>query len=69
MKSALDNGRYLICSARPGNFTSTGHFILIYGYDENGFKINDPKSVYRSRLSWDYEQIKGDFKAIWSIGK
>ena len=54
MKAELDNGRYLICSARPGNFTSSGHFILIYGYDENGFKINDPKSVYRSRLSWTF---------------
>ncbi len=69
MKRELDNGHYLICSARPGNFTSTGHFILIYGYDENGFKINDPKSVYRSRLPWTYEQIKNDFKAIWSVGK
>lgn len=69
MKSELDKGHYLICSVRPGNFTSSGHFIVIYGYDENGFKINDPKSVYRSRLSWTFEQIKYDIKAIWSIGK
>lgn len=69
MKAELDKGRLLICSARPGNFTSSGHFILIYGYDENGFKINDPKCVYRSRLSWTYAQIKNDFKAMWSIGE
>ena len=68
IKSELDQGRYLICSVRPGNFTSSGHFIVIYGYDENGFKINDPKSVYRSNLSWTFEQIRSDFKAIWSIG-
>ena len=69
MKAELDNGRYLICSVRPGNFTSSGHFIVIYGYDENGFKINDPKSVYRSNLSWTFDQIRYDMKAIWSIGK
>ena len=69
MKAELDKGRLLICSAKPGNFTSSGHFILIHGYDENGFKINDPKCVYRSGLSWTYDEIKNDFKAMWSIGK
>ncbi len=68
-KQHLDQGRYLICSVRPGDFTSEGHFILIYGYDENGFKINDPKCVYRSRLNWTYSQIKDDIKHIWSVGK
>lgn len=68
LKAALDKGNILICSVRPGDFTSAGHFIVIYGYDENGFKINDPKCVYRSRLSWTYEQIQDDIKNTWSIG-
>lgn len=68
LKAELDKERVLICSVRPGNFTSAGHFIVIYGYDENGFKINDPKCVYRSQLSWTYEQIKNDIKATWTIG-
>ncbi|MBE5887641.1 MAG: hypothetical protein E7283_02255 [Lachnospiraceae bacterium] len=68
-KSELDKGNILICSVREGNFTTGGHFILIYGYDENGFKVNDPKCIYRSRLSWTYQQIKNDIKQTWSIGK
>lgn len=68
LKAQLDKGRILICSVRQGNFTSSGHFIVIHGYDENGFKINDPKCVYRSGLSWTYEQIKKDIKATWTIG-
>jgi len=68
LKSHLDQGRILICSVRPGNFTYSGHFIVIYGYDENGFKINDPKCIYRSRQSWTFEQIKNDIKRTWSIG-
>lgn len=69
LKAHLDRGNYLICSMRPGDFTAEGHFLVIYGYDEKGFKINDPKCVYRSRLSWSYEQIKDDIKRVWSIGK
>lgn len=69
LKAHLDQGNILICSVRPGDFTSEGHFIVIYGYDENGYKINDPKCIYRSRLSWSYEQIQDDIKRIWSVGK
>lgn len=69
LKAQLDKGNILICSVKPGDFTAEGHFIVIYGYDENGFKINDPKCIYRSRLSWSYEQIKNDIKRTWSIGK
>lgn len=68
LKAQLDQGKILICSVRPGDFTSEGHFIVIYGYDENGYKINDPKCVYRSRLSWTYEQIQDDIKRIWAVG-
>lgn len=69
LKAELDKGNILICSVRAGNFTAGGHFIVIYGYDENGFKVNDPKCVYRSRLTWTYEQIKDDIKQTWSVAK
>lgn len=69
LKYHLDKGNILICSVRLGKFTSSGHFILIYGYDENGFKINDPKCVYRSDLTWPYEEFKNDIKGAWTIGK
>ena len=69
MKAELDKGNMIICSVRAGNFTSGGHFILIYGYDENGFKINDPRCIYNSRLSWTYAQIRYDIKQAWSIGR
>lgn len=69
LKKYLDRGNILICSVRPGDFTAEGHFIVIYGYDETGFKINDPKCVYRSRLTWTYDQIQDDIKRIWAIGK
>lgn len=68
MKKALDAGKVLICSVKKGVFTAQGHFIMVYGYDENGFLINDPKCVARSRQAWNYAEFGSQIKRIWAIG-
>ena len=42
IKQHLDQGDIVICSVRQGDFTTGGHFILLYDYDDEGFSINDP---------------------------
>lgn len=69
LKQELDAGHVIICAMRPGDFTALGHFIVIYGYDEEGFRINDPNCVARSRKSWPYDQIRWQIKQLWSLGK
>lgn len=66
LKAALDRDRYIICAMGPGDFTAGGHFIVIYGYDKDGFLINDPNSRLRSEKRWSYDEISGQIKAIWS---
>lgn len=66
LKAALDKRRYIICAMGPGDFTAAGHFIVIYGYDKDGFFINDPNSRTRSQKHWSYDEISGQMKAIWS---
>ncbi len=66
MKSELDKGNILICSMREGDFTAGGHFIVIYGYNEDGFQVNDSNCVARSRQSWSFGQIEHQIKHIWS---
>ena len=68
MKAVLDEGKVLICSVRKGVFTADGHFILIYGYDETGFKVNDPKCVARSNQTWTFAEFGNQLKRIWAIG-
>lgn len=68
MKDALDSGNVIICSMRPGDFTTTGHFILIRGYDEEGFLVNDPNSEERSKKHWAYDTLYSQIKCLWSIG-
>lgn len=67
IKSALDLGGVVVCSMRPGDFTQTGHYILLRGYDENGFWVNDPNSRENSEKQWKYEDIKNQIKNLWSI--
>lgn len=66
MKSALDNSRPIICTMGPGDFTTQGHFIVIYGYDENGFYVNDPNCIARSSQVWSYEKLQGQIKNMWA---
>jgi len=71
MKSHLDNGEMLVLSVHYGNFThsGSGHFIVIYGYNENGFMVNDPGSYERSCKYWTYDVIAGDINKIYALGK
>lgn len=68
MKAELDKGNVLICSVKKGVFTAGGHFILIYGYDETGFKVNDPMCVARSNQTWTYAEFGRQIKQNWSVG-
>ncbi len=67
MKRALDNDGLIVCSMRPGDFTTTGHFILIRGYDENGFIVNDPNRRSHSQRQWSYKELSGQIKNLWVL--
>ncbi|MCH5275764.1 MAG: C39 family peptidase [Lachnospiraceae bacterium] len=65
MKACLNRGGLIICSMRPGDFTTSGHFIVLYDYDASGFYVNDPNSVIRSARQWSFGDIKYQIKNIW----
>ena len=69
LKSELDRGRVIICAMNKGDFTVAGHFIVIYGYKKEGFMVNDPNCVSRSRRLWTYEELSWQVKNVWSFGK
>lgn len=66
MKKELDLERVMICSMGPGDFTKGGHFIVIIGYDEDGFIVRDPNNKENNEKSWNYDQISGQIKNIWT---
>ena len=65
MKAALDDGAVIILSMGPGYFTAAGHFIVVYGYDSEGFMVNDPNCVARSRRQWSYSELEKQIKNMW----
>jgi hypothetical protein len=67
MINELENNHLLICSMSPGDFTTTGHFIVITGYKNNNFYVNDPNSVIRSNQVWSYDNLKDQIKQIWTF--
>lgn len=69
VEASLDAGKVVVCSMRPGDFTDGGHFIVLYDYDENGFFVNDPNCVARSRRQWTFEELKGQVKQVWTFNK
>ncbi len=61
----LEVGNPIICVVGPGDFTTTGHFIVMTGYIDGKIKINDPNSPIRSGKLWDYAQIEGQIRNLW----
>ena len=69
MRAVLDNGGIIICAMGRGDFTISGHYIVIYGYDNEGFMINDPNCVARSGRRWTFSEIETQIKSIWVYDK
>lgn len=65
MVEMLEAGHPLICAVGPGDFTASGHFIVIYGYSDGAFLVNDPNSLIRSGQTWSYETLSSQIKNIW----
>ena len=56
----------MICSMKPGDFTSQGHFIVLTGVTPDGkIIINDPVSPANSAKAWDVNVLVGQIKSLW----
>lgn len=63
----LARGRVIIASMKPGDFTYTGHFIVLTGLDRDGrVRVNDSNSRLNSAKSWDAQVLVDQMKAAWS---
>lgn len=64
---ALEAGRPIICSVRPGDFTTTGHFILLAGVEEGGIRVNDPNSPQNSAALWSWATLEPQIRNLWAF--
>ena len=62
----LEEGYYVIALMGPGTWTSGGHYILLWAWDDK-VRINDPASTKDKRLNGDPETFKREVKQYWLI--
>ncbi len=67
MMNELEEGHPIVCSMRKGDFTTTGHFILLVGVQDGKFIVHDPNSKERSQKLWDYETLEYQIRNLWSF--
>ena len=57
----------IICSMRAGDFTTSGHYIVMVGCEDGLIRVNDPNSHANSEKLWSYEQLEGQIRNLWVI--
>lgn len=57
----------IICVMGPGDFTTTGHYIVMTGITDGLINVNDPNSKSNSQKLWSYEQIEDQIRNLWAI--
>lgn len=63
----LEVGNPIICAMGPGDFTTTGHYIVLTGLEDGLLRINDPNSRANSEKLWDFDDIQDQFRNLWVI--
>lgn len=69
IKKNLDVGNPIICVLGPGDFTDTGHFIVLTEYRDGKIKVNDPNSKIRSEKLWSFDDLEGQIRNLWVLRK
>lgn len=69
VRRELESGKPVICVMGPGIFTTTGHFIVLTGYENGMYRVNDPNSIERSNQLWRFDQFQDQIRNMWAISK
>lgn len=67
IQTELELGHPIICAMRPGDFTTTGHFIVLIGMKDGKICVHDPNSKKRSEKLWNYETLESQINNLWSF--
>ena len=66
--NVVNSGRIIVMNVRPGVFTTVGHYLLVVGYEDGKFRVNDPNSRINSEKLWEFEEFSDQIKMMWSFG-
>ena len=67
IRSTLEAGTPIICVVGPGDFTTSGHFLVLTGVDDSGdIILRDPNSRIRTEKTWDIGELMAQIKNLWA---
>ncbi|MDE6594570.1 MAG: C39 family peptidase [Oscillospiraceae bacterium] len=66
LKAAVDTEGTAVMAAVEGD-TFGRHALIIRGYDENGFYINDPAAPEKTAQQWSFEVFENELTRYWII--
>lgn len=64
---ALQSGDWVIACMGKGNWTSAGHFILLYRHENGYVYINDPASTKEARIKNTWDLFAKQVKYMWVV--
>lgn len=64
---ALEAGGLVIACMGPGNWTRSGHYVLVWKIDGDTICINDPASTLSRRIRGSYALFLQQVKYYWTI--
>jgi len=65
----LKQGIPVVINVGPGRFTLNGHYMVLVGYEDGLFKLNDPFSLNNSETLWRYDEFQDQVRNLWAISK
>ena len=63
----LEAGNPIICVMGPGDFTTSGHYIVMVGLENGQIRVNDPNSIANSQKLWNYDDICDQILNLWVV--
>jgi hypothetical protein len=66
VKQYLADGYYIIALMGPGTWTTGGHYVVVWGWDDK-VRINDSMSTKAARLSGDPATFRNEVRMYWLV--
>ena len=68
--SELYQGHPIICIMGAGDFTDSGHFIVLYGVTEDGkILVRDPNSIKNTQKEWELPTLMKQIRNLWGYSE
>lgn len=67
MREHLSLGEVIICIVGPGDFTNSGHFILLTACQDGAYTVHDPFSRENTGKTWTYDTLSSQIRGLWAF--